>query len=227
LSASLALPETNQLIAGLPPRERRRLLQLSEPVELAFGAVLCEADAPLRHAYFPLTSMISLSAVIPGHHPLGLAVIGNEGVLGATLVLGVHTERLRALVFGSGVALRLTAKLLRRELRDSPGLSSSLMRHSLELMGQLLQTAACNSFHEVEMRLARWLLMTDDRSNLARFRLTHQFLADLLGVQRGAVTIAAGRLQSRKIINYTRGQINILSRSGLEAASCECYVVQH
>jgi len=225
LSVTITAPGINQLIAGLPLKERRQVLRLSEPVDLVFGTVLCEADVPLQYAYFPLTSLISLSAITPDHQPLGMAMIGNEGLLGSTLALGVHSARLRSVVYGSGLALSLTATQLRRVLHDSPGLSSALMRHSLALMGQLLQTAACNSFHEVEMRLARWLLMTDDRSSAERFHLTHQFLADLLGVQRSAVTIAAGRLQSKKIIGYTRGQITILSRSGLEAVSCECYGV--
>jgi len=150
-------------------------------------------------------------------------MIGSEGVQGATLALGVNSARLRAVVHGSGTALRLTAAELRRALRNSPGLSRTLKRYSYVLMGQLLQTAACNSFHEVEMRLARWLLMTDDRTSTDQFLLTHQALADLLGVQRSAVTIAAGKLQRKEIIGYVRGQISILSRIGLEAASCECY----
>lgn len=223
LSVTMVAPNINQFIAALPARERRQVLRLSEPVDLVFGAVLCEAVAPLQYAYFPLTSLISLSAVTGDHQPLGMAMIGNEGLLGATLALGIHSVRLRSMVYGSGLALRLAAPRLLRLLQDSPGLSSSLMLHSLTLMGQLLQTAACNSFHEVEMRLARWLLMTDDRSDSEHLHLTHQFLADLLGVQRSAVTIAAGRLHSRKIINYTRGHISILSRSGLEDACCECY----
>lgn len=223
MSVTLVAPNINQFIAALPAREGRQLLKLSEPVELVFGAVLGEADAPLQYAYFPLTSLISLSAVTGDHQPLGMALIGNEGLLGATLALGIHGARLRSMVYGSGLALRMAAPQFLRLIQDSPGLSSSLMFHSLALICQLLQTAACNSFHEVEMRLARWLLMTDDRSDSDHMHLTHQFLADLLGVQRSAVTIAAGRLQNRKIINYTRGHISILSRAGLEAASCECY----
>ena len=226
MSVTIASPKINQLIEGLPSKERRQILRLSEPVNLVFGTVLCEADALLQYAYFPLTSLISLSAITKDHQPLGVAMIGNEGLLGATLALGVHTVRLRGMVHGSGSALRLTAPRLRRLLRDSPRLSSVLRRHAYVLMGQLLQTATCNSFHEVEMRLARWLLMTDDRSSSEQLHFTHQILADLLGVQRSAVTIAAGRLQDRKLIDYARGQISIRSRSGLEAASCECYAAR-
>lgn len=146
--------------------------------------------------------------------------------MGATLALGVSTQRLSGVVYGSGFGLRITASRLRRLLRNSPGLQSALRRYSYVLMGQLLQTATCNSFHEVEMRLARWLLMTHDRTSSELLQLTHQFLADILGVQRSAVTIAAGKLQRKKLIGYSRGHIRILSRSGLEDASCECYAMQ-
>jgi CRP-like cAMP-binding protein len=218
--------ETNHLIASLPAKERQRILRSSETVDLVAGAVLCEVDEPFQHAHFPLTGLISLVAITSDHQPLGLAMIGREVALCATLALGVDTPRLRAVVHGSGVALRVPAQQLQRELRQSPGLLRTLQRYSYVLMGQLLQTATCNSFHEVEMRLARWLLMTDDRGSTDQFQLTHQMLADLLGVQRSAVTIAAGKLQRKKLIGYARGHITILSRSGLEAASCECYGMQ-
>jgi CRP-like cAMP-binding protein len=218
--------ESNQLITGLPEKERQRLLQLGEPVELTFGTILCEVQIPLQYAYFPLSGLISLVTVTSDHQPLGVAMIGNEGVLGATLALGVNSSRLRGVVHGSGTGLRIPASRLDRLLSDSPGLQSALTRYAYDLMGQLQQTAACNSFHEVEMRLARWLLMAHDRANSEKLPLTHQFLADLLGVQRSAVTIAAGKLQRNKLIGYSRGQISILSRKGLEAASCECYGMQ-
>jgi CRP-like cAMP-binding protein len=219
-------PKINHLIASLPLKERERILRLCEPVDLVFGDILCEVDEPLLHAYFPVTGLISLVTTSSDHQPLGVAMIGNEGLLGATLALGINTPRLRGVVHGSGTALRITAPQLRRVMRDSAGLLRILNRYSYVLMGQLLQTATCNAFHEVEIRLARWLLMTDDRSHSDRIQLTHQCLADLLGVQRSAVTIAAGKLQRRKLIGYSRGQISILSRSGLEAATCECYSTQ-
>ena len=153
-------------------------------------------------------------------------MIGNEGVLGATLAMDVSTPRLRGVVHGSGIGLRITTSRLYHLLPDNPGLQSMLSRYAFVLMGQLLQTATCNSFHEVEMRLARWLLMSDDRASSGLLPLTHQFLADMLGVQRSAVTIAAGKLQRKKLIGYSRGHIRILSRGGLEDASCECYGVQ-
>lgn len=226
MSNTIPKPESNQLIAALPEKESQQLLQLCEPVNLAFGAMLSEVQTPLQHAYFPLSGLITLVAASSDHQPLGVAMIGNEGVLGVTLALGVNSPRLRGVVHGSGVALRIPASQLSQLLGESPGMRSVLKRYSYVLMGQLQQTATCNSFHEVEMRLARWLLMAHDRANSEVLTLTHQFLADLLGVQRSAVTIAAGKLQRKNLIDYSRGHIHILSRKGLESAACECYSLQ-
>jgi CRP-like cAMP-binding protein len=216
----------NHLIAHLPAKERQQILRLGKTVDLVAGTILCETDEPFQHAHFPLTSVISLVSVSSGRQALGLAMIGKEGLLGATLALGVDMPRLRAVVHCSGTALRVSAPQMRRMFRTSPGLLHTLQRYSYVLMGHLVQTAACNSFHEVQSRLARWLLMTDDRAPIDQAQLTHQMLADLLGVQRSAVTIAAGKLQRKKLIAYVRGQVSILSRSGLEKASCECYEMQ-
>lgn len=219
---SIATPG-NRLIEGLPRKDRDRILQQCEPVELLFGDILCEPDQHFRHAHFPLTGFISLVATVGGHQPLELGLIGSEGMLGVTLALGVKTAPLRGVVQGSGSALRLSALQLGRELRASPILVRTLDRYLYVLMAQLSQSAACDRFHEVEARLARWLLMTHDRAHTDQLQLTHSFLADMLGVQRSAVTIAAGALQKRKIIRYSRGGIRIIDRGGLEAASCECY----
>jgi len=218
--------EQNLLITGLPARERKFLLSMSEPVDLLFGTILNEADEPIEQAYFPLNCLITLLATASGHKPLGVAMIGNEGMLGATLALDVNTAGLRGVVHRSGSCLRMPAVELQRGLRSNPGLVRALKSYSLVLMSQLMRTAVCNSFHEVEMRLARWLLMADDRAGLEPFSLTHQFLADLLGVQRSAVTIAVGKLQRKKLIGYVRGHVNIVSRSGLERIACECYQLQ-
>lgn len=216
----------NQLIASLPVKERQRILQSGKSVELPAGTILSEVDEPFKHAHFPDSGLVSMVAITSDHQPLGLAMIGREGLVGATLSLGINSPRMRAVVHVSGAALRVSAPQIRRLLREGPALLSTLQRYSYVLMGQLLRTATCNSFHDVEMRLARWLLMTDDRSPSEGFLLTHQLLADLLGVQRSAVTIAAGKLQRRKLISYARGHISVLSRNGLEDASCECYEIQ-
>lgn len=218
-----AVPVVNQLIGSLSRSERNGILGHCEPIDMNFGNVLCEADQPYRHIYFPLTGFISLVASVENHQPLELGMIGNEGMLGVSLLLGIPSAPLRGVVQGAGSALRMSAGQLRRELDDSPGLRRTLSRYFYVLMAQLSQTTVCTRFHEVDARLARWLLMTHDRAHADHFHLTHQFLADMLGVQRSAVTIAAGMLQARGLICYTRGEITILSRKGLEAASCECY----
>jgi CRP-like cAMP-binding protein len=207
----------------LPPAERNRILEQSIQVNLAFGDVLCESDQSIGYVYFPLTGFISLVAPMTGHQPLEMGLIGNEGMLGATLVLGIRSAPLRAVVQGSGTALRLTAAHFNHALGSCPRLLRRLNRYLYVLMTQLAQTAACTCFHTVESRLARWLLMTHDRAHADHFHLTHKFLADMLGVRRSGVTIAAGDLQRRDLISYVRGEINVLDRAGLEAASCACY----
>ena len=199
------------------------MLACGEAVNLAFGTILCEPDQNYHHVYFPLTGFISLVATVGGHQPLEMGMIGNEGMLGVTLALGIGAAPLRGVVQGSGTALRMSVPQLRRGLRDSPGMLRVLNRYLYVLMAQLSQTVVCTRFHEIEPRLARWLLMTHDRAHADHFHLTHEFLADMLGVRRSAVTIAAGALRERKLIRYVRGEISVLSRRGLEAASCERY----
>lgn len=223
MSPAKPAPAVNRLIDGLPSNARNRIRKLCKPVDLTFGATLCEPDQQLPFVYFPLTGFISLVIAVGNHPPLEIGLVGNEGMLGATLVLGVNTARLRGVVQGSGTALRMKATQFRRELRSSPPLRNALKRYVFVLLAQLSQTTACTRFHEIKPRLARWLLMTHDRAQADSFHLTHKYLADMLGVQRSAVTIAAGELQRKSLIRYTRGDITILDRRGLEAASCECY----
>jgi len=223
VSVKSSEPVSNRLIESLSHRERHKTLACGELVDLDIGTTLCEPDQRYRCVYFPLTGFISLVTAVRGHQPLEIGMIGNEGMLGATLVLGMRTAPLRGVVQGSGSALRMTVPKLRRELDNSPGLQRTLNQYLYVLMVQLSQTVVCTRFHEVEARLVRWLLMTHDRAHGDHFHLTHQLLADMLGVRRSAVTIAAGALQKRGLIGYARGKINVLSRKGLEAASCECY----
>jgi CRP-like cAMP-binding protein len=224
MSVSAVQPEAaNRLIAGLPRQDRGRLLRCCEQVELAVGEILCEADRSFRYVYFPLTGLISLVKTVDGDRPLEMGSIGNEGVLGVTLVLGIDAAPLRGLVRCGGIALRTTALQLRQEIHASPALRRMLNRYLYVLMGQWAQATACTHFHEIELQLTRRLLMAHDRADADHFHLTHQVLAEMLGVQRSAITIAAGALQQRKLIRYTRGEITVLSRRGLEAASCECY----
>jgi CRP-like cAMP-binding protein len=213
----------NRLIAAQPQPDRNRILERCETFELAGGAILCESDQPLAYAYFPLVGFISLGAMLRGRQPLEMGLIGNEGMLGATLALGVETVPMSAVVRGPGTALRVSAAQLKLELEHNPFLLRTLTRYLFVLITQMSHTAACTHFHEIEPRLARWLLMAHDRAHADRFHLTHGFLADILGVRRSGVTIAAGALQQRGLICYTRGDMQILDRRGLEAASCPCY----
>lgn len=213
----------NHLIEALPARERNRLLGLCQPVDLELDSILCDADRRMAHAYFPLSGFISLLTVLGERAPLEVGLIGWEGMLGATLALGVSVAPMRGLVQGEGRALRLSAAALGRVLQESPMLLRTLHRYEFVLLRQLLQNSACIHFHEIAPRLARWLLMTHDRLDGDQFHLTHSFLANMLGVRRSGVTVAAGALQAQELICYTRGNIRILNRQGLENAACECY----
>lgn len=223
MTARFSTPVVNRLIQSMPGKARAQLLAQCTPEQLIFGDVLCDSTIPIRHVRFPLTGFITLVAAVSGRRPIEMGMIGNEGMLGATLQLGISAAPLQAIVQGAGTALRITAAQFRLQLRDSPALQRTLDRYLYVRIEQLAQTAACHSFHEVQARLARCLLMTHDRAHSDQFQLTHLFLAQMLGVRRSAVTIAAGELQRRQLIRYTRGQITVRSRLGLEEASCECY----
>lgn len=223
MSVKAPLQIFSRLIEGLPSKQRKHLLKDCEPVDLVFGSILCEADQAISHVYFPLSGFISLVTTLDGHQPLEMGLIGNEGMLGATLALEINQAPMRAVVQGSGTALRVSSALFKQQMQDSPALLRVLKRYLYVLMAQLSQSAACTHFHEIEPRLARWLLMTHDRAHADHFYLTHEYLADMLGVRRSGVSIAAGALQQRKLISYSRGEIKILDRAGLESTACGCY----
>ena len=213
----------NHLIELLPQKDRRRLLAICEPVQLVLGTVLCESGKPTRHVYFPIDGFISLVTLIDGEPALEVGMVGREGMVGSQLVLGVVTAPLRALVQGSGAAWRIGTAAFRRELAQSPALQRILNRYAYVLMTQLTTSAACLRFHMIEPRLARWLLMSQDRAHSDRFHVTQEFLAYMLGVRRVGITAAAGALQRRGLIEYSRGELTVVNRKGLEAATCSCY----
>jgi CRP-like cAMP-binding protein len=213
----------NHLLAAVSRQAHRRLLTGLEQVSLSYGEVLYEPADPIRHVYFPIDSLVSLLTTVDRQRNLEVGMVGNEGMVGMPVALGIGNSAVRALVQGSGSALRMTAARFRAEFKKNLPLQRALFRYTHLLMAQISQTAACNRFHEAEARLARWLLMTSDRVHADEFRLTHEFLAHMLGVRRVGVTQAARVLQRKKLIDYSRGQIRILDRKGLEAAACTCY----
>ncbi len=216
----------NHLLELLPEADRQGILARCVSVQLVLGDVLCEADAPLQHAYFPVDGFISLLTRTGDHPSLEVGMVGREGLFGAALVLGVGVSPLQALVQGSGQAWRLPAADLLTELERSTVLRQTLQHYVYVMMSQMASSAACLRFHLIGPRLARWLLMSADRAHANRFQVTHEFLAAMLGVRRVGVTVAAGELQRNGLIAYHRGQLTVLDRTGLEAASCPCYARQ-
>ncbi len=214
----------NGLLAALPHAKYQRLLAAGlEPVTLKFGEVLHEPGVPIRHVYFPVDCIISLLTTAKGHPAVEVALIGHEGMVGTPLALGIHASSRRALVQGAGTAMRMESAPFHKEFLKNKPLQQALYRCKHALIGQIAQSAACSQFHSVQARLARYLLMTGDCARSRDIRLTHEFLARMLGVRRVGVTMAAGALQKRKLIKCGRGKITILDRKRLSAASCECY----
>ena len=216
-------PAVNRLLEALPSSDRRRVFAECETVELMFADVLYTPGDRISHVYFPTTSFISLIMPVDGSASLEVGLVGNEGMFGIPLVLGVDVSPVRAVVQGAGSALRMDAPTFSRELGRRQALQRGIDRYAFVHLSQLAQTAACTRFHVVEARLARWLLMTQDRAHADNFQITQEYLAFMLGVRRVGITKAASSLQKRKLIHYSRGNITVLDRRGLKAASCGCY----
>ena len=213
----------NSLLAALPRKAYQQMLSGLSPATLIFGDVLYQAGDAIQDVYFPSECLVSLLTPVDDHLALEVGMVGREGMVGVPLALGIGVSSVRALVQGGGPAQKMSAARFRKELRTNPALQNELNLYVHSLMAQISQTAACNRFHVVEARLARWLLMTRDRVRSGTFRMTHEFLSHMLGVRRVGVTEAATALQRRRLIEYSRGSIKILDHAGLEAASCSCY----
>lgn len=223
MAASFSTAGPNTLLARLSPGEREKFLSLCEPFEMEPGAVLCDVDMPYRYAYFPASGLISLVSGVRDHDSLEMALIGNGGMLGSTMLLGINTVPIRGIVNAPGIAFRIAVAKLHRQIHDSPGLHKILSHYLYTHLVELSLVGGCIRYHRIEQRLARALLLAHDRARGDAFYLTHGYLADMLGVRRSSITIAAGDLQAQRLISYTRGSITVLNRPGLEARSCECY----
>jgi CRP-like cAMP-binding protein len=213
----------NHLLAAIPQQAYQRMLTSLEPVKLSYGQVLYEPKGRIQYVYFPINCLVSLLTAVDKSRTLEVGMVGNEGMVGMPMALGIGVSAVRALVQGSGMAMRMTAARFRAEFKNNMPLQRALFRYTQLLMAQVSQTAACNRFHDADARLARWLLMTSDRLHTDEFLLTHEFLGHMLGVRRVGVTKAAEDLKHKRLIVYSRGNIKLLDRKRLEAAACTCY----
>ncbi len=216
---------SNLLLAALPPQDLAQMLPQLDEVRVEAGQVLCEAGDPILHIYFPHDCLVSLLGVAEGRMTLEVGQVGREGMLGATTALGHDTTQVRAVVQRAGSASRMDGGRFRIEVSRNPALQRVLYRYTDSLLAQAIQIAVCSRFHVLEARLARSLLVTRDRLQSDKFHLTHEFLAHTLGVRRVGVTKAASALQQQGLINYSRGNIEILDPEGLASASCPCYAI--
>jgi CRP-like cAMP-binding protein len=219
-----ASPEPrNRLLAALPDRDWRDLQPLFEEVEMPLGHILFEANQPIDRLYFPVEGVVSTVATFESGSAVEMATTGNEGMVSIAAALSSDTALNRNLVQVPGRALVIGYDAFRRVERDYPSFRETLFIYAQAFMAQTLQAVACNGIHSVEERAARWLLMTHDRCGRNSFALTQEFLAEMLGVSRPAVSMVARTLQRAGLIRYVRGMVTISDRAGLEEASCECY----
>jgi CRP-like cAMP-binding protein len=214
----------NRLIQQLPVEVRRRFLDRCEPFDLVLSAELSVRGQPLTHACFPRTGFISLVIDVDSHPPLEVGMGGRESMLGSELVLGLAKTPWRALVQGAGSGWRIGAEALRNSLVDMPALLDVVQASLLVRLHQQALASACERFHPIGPRLARWLLMSQDRAQSDTFHVTQEFIALMLGVRRVGITMAAGGFQDSGLIEYHRGEVTVLNRTALEAEACSCYV---
>jgi CRP-like cAMP-binding protein len=219
-------PKDNFLLAALPAEVFDRLLPDLKPVTMPLGEVIYEPGAQLEHVYFPTPScIVSMLYVMEDGSSAEIAVVGDEGMVGIALFMGGGTTPSRALVQSAGQAFRLPGEALKKEFERHSGLQILLLRYTQALITQMSQTAVCNRHHSVDQQLCRWLLLSLDRLATHELTMTQELIANMLGVRREGVTEAAGKLQARGLISYSRGRITVLDRPGLEAQVCECYAV--
>lgn len=215
----------NKLLVALPNSEYERLFPKLQPVSLPFTQRLYEQNEPIEYLYFINRGVVSMLNIMEDGGAIEVATVGNEGFIGIPLLLGAERSPLEAFVQIPGDALRIKADVFKREITPGSPSYNLLLRYTQALIDQLGQSAACNRLHSIEERCCRWLLLTQDRVGSDEFPLTHEFLAQMLGVRRASVSIVAAVLQKAGLISYHRGKMMIVDRKGLEAGACECYQV--
>jgi CRP-like cAMP-binding protein len=215
----------NKLLAALPDNEWKRVQRNLEPIEMPLGKVLSESGSQLRHAYFPTTSTISLAYVTADGVSTEIAAVGNEGLVGVALFMGGKTMPARAVVQSAGWVYRLKGEILNEEFGRGGAMQRVLLLYALVRLTLIAQTAVCNQLHSIEQQLIRWLLLTLDRLGAEELTITHERIANILGVRREGITEATGKLQSLGLIVSSRRRITVIDQAGLEARCCECYGV--
>ncbi len=215
----------NRILAGLPPKDYARILPHLTPIPLEFGQILCEPGSVMQWAYFLETAIVSILFLAADGTSIEVSSVGMEGMIGVPIVLKSHTVPYRIVVQQPGTASRMKADVLRKEFDRCGAFHTSLLNYVHILIVQLSQSSACNRFHTIRQRLCRWLLASHDRAGSNELKSTQEFLAEMLGVNRGSASEAASALQTAGLIRYRRGRITVLNRAGLEAAACECYQV--
>jgi CRP-like cAMP-binding protein len=225
VAKSTSAPIENRLLAALPPADYERLLPQLQSVSFSLGEVVYEFGGQLDYVYFPTNSIVSLLYTMTNGTSAEMGLTGNDGVVGIALFMGGGTMPNRAVVQSAGGAIRMKAKLLQDEFALGGRFQQLLLRYTQALITQISQTAVCNRLHSVDQQLCRWLLLSHDRLQVDELVMTQELIADMLGVRREGVTVAAGRLQDSGAISYVRGRIQILDREILEGTVCECYRV--
>ncbi|MDQ1590552.1 MAG: hypothetical protein QOG71_1179 [Pyrinomonadaceae bacterium] len=225
LAPDSSQPADNRLLAALPAEDYARLLPGLTPITFTLGEVVYESQGQMEHVYFPTTSHVSLLYTMIDGSTAEVGLVGNEGLVGIALFMGGDTTPNQAIVQGSGEALKMKAATMQAEFRRGGAFQLALLRYTQVLITQISQTAVCNRLHTTDQRLCRWMLMTHDRVRSDKLQMTHEFISNMLGIQREAVSLAASRLQEKGAISYKRGHIKIVNRKILEECSCECYEV--
>jgi CRP-like cAMP-binding protein len=219
------IPNGNKMLAALPANEYQRLVHKLEPIDLKFGDTIYEPNEDIEYIYFPNSGIVSFLTEIEKRSTLEVGLVGNEGMVGLSTFLGTTKSPNSAIIRSSGTAWKMKVADFLKECRESSSLLRVVHRYTHLLLTQLSLIGACNRFHPIVKRLACWLLMTNDRMGTEKFHFTQQYISTMLGVRREAVVLAASSLQGKQLISYSRGNLSILNRTGLETFVCKCYSI--